>query len=205
MADTRQLSADGQDIHLSPKAFDLLLLLTRHRSQAMSKADLQERLWPSIFVSETNLATLVSEIRRALGDSAHDSKYVRTIQRFGYRFVADVTEVDTNRVLPSAERRMSITSADREFPLAEGANLIGRGRDAAIRVDSGSISRRHARIIVSGNEAFIEDLGSKNGTLIDGRPLERATLLRDGAQIRIGHVVFTFRVTSTTQATETIG
>ena len=67
-SDTRELVADGSEVRVSPKALDLLLLLVQHRSRAVSKAELQERLWPSTFVGETNLATLVAEIRRALGD-----------------------------------------------------------------------------------------------------------------------------------------
>src|SRR5689334_2657197 len=68
--DTRQLLAKGDEVHLSPKAFDLLALLVANRDRAVSKAEFQERLWPSTFVEETNLASLVAEIRRALSDDA---------------------------------------------------------------------------------------------------------------------------------------
>ena len=67
-------------------------MLVQHRDRAMSKAELQERLWPSTFVGETNLATLVAEIRRAVGDTAQESAYVRTVHRFGYRFVSEVAQ-----------------------------------------------------------------------------------------------------------------
>jgi DNA-binding winged helix-turn-helix (wHTH) protein len=90
--DTRELLAGGTERHLSPKAFDLLVMLLEQRAIALAKADLQERLWPTTFVGETNLATLVAEIRRALDDSAQGSTFVRTVHRFGYRFVADVSE-----------------------------------------------------------------------------------------------------------------
>ena len=91
-SDTRQLFADGSEVHLSPKAFELLRLLIDDRSRALTKAELQDRLWPSTFVGETNLATLVAEIRRTLDDSANDSRYVRTVHRFGYRFVGQIDE-----------------------------------------------------------------------------------------------------------------
>ena len=68
--DTRQLLRDGSEVHLSPKAFELLAILLANQPRAVSKTELQERLWPSTFVEETNLAGLVAEIRRALGDSA---------------------------------------------------------------------------------------------------------------------------------------
>jgi len=67
---TRRLLRDGREVHLSPKAFDLLLSLVENRSRAMSRADLQATLWPSTFVLDTNLAGLVAEVRRALGDDA---------------------------------------------------------------------------------------------------------------------------------------
>jgi DNA-binding winged helix-turn-helix (wHTH) protein len=203
-SDTRQLLADGSDIHLSPKAFELLLLLVEHRARALSKTELQERLWPSTFVGETNLATLVAEIRRALDDSPRDSQYVRTVHRFGYRFVADVAEARTQRSGPEGGVRMHLTTAGRQFMLAEGAALIGRARDAAIRIDSGGVSRHHAQIVVSGGEARVEDLGSKNGTFVDGIPVTGTRLLRDGNEIRVGPVALTFRVATPTEATETM-
>ena len=62
----------------------------RNRARAVSKAELQQRLWPSTFVEETNLASLVAEIRRALRDAAAGPKFVRTIYGFGYQFVGEV-------------------------------------------------------------------------------------------------------------------
>ena len=68
--ETRQLTSDGHEIHLEPKAFDLLSALVLERPKALSKADLQERLWPGTFVTEANLSNLVAQIRAALGDPA---------------------------------------------------------------------------------------------------------------------------------------
>ena len=102
---TRQLLVDGDEIHLSPKAFELLAILLDNRPRAVSKAELQERLWPSTFVEETNLAGLVAEIRRALGDSATRPVFLRTVYRFGYRFVGEVVESDAaTRAAPSGPR-----------------------------------------------------------------------------------------------------
>ena len=205
-SDTRQLLQGDREVHLSPKAFELLVLLIEQRSRALSKADLQDQLWPTTYVGETNLATLVAEIRRALHDSAQESTVVRTVHRFGYRFVAALEgdELPGSGVdLPPPE--MYLATSDRRYPLAQGAAVIGRARDATIRVDSGGVSRHHARILVNGNEARIEDLGSKNGTFIDGQPVTSPSLLNDGSEVRIGPVAFTFRVASATVATETMG
>lgn len=203
---TRQLLEGGREVHLSPKAYELLLLLIEGRSRALSKTELQDRLWPSTFVGETNLATLVAEIRRGLGESAQDARIVRTIHRFGYRFVAEVEQqatVEGETIRPPID--MYLVTHDQQYALAEGEALIGRARDAAIRLDAGGVSRHHARVVVRGAEATIEDLGSKNGTFIDGYPITTPHPLKDRAEIRIGPIVLTFRVTSPTNATETMG
>ena len=203
--DTRQLLKGDRELHLSPKAFELLIFLLEERSRALSKTELQEQLWPSTFVGETNLATLVAEIRRAVDDTAQDSRVVRTVHRFGYRFVAAVDEAEppvAGAAPPASD--MYLATADQRYRLPQGAAVIGRAPDAAIRVDSGGVSRHHARIVVSGNQARIEDLGSKNGTFIDGQPVTSPCLLNDGSEVRVGPVAFTFRMTSPTGATETM-
>ena len=202
--DTRQLLKGGREVHLSPKAFELLLLLIDERPRALAKTELQEQLWPSTFVGETNLATLVAEIRSAFGESAQDARIVRTVHRFGYRFVAAVVDGESAQDRSVQASEMFLATPDQRYPLAQGTLVIGRARDAAIRVDAGGVSRHHARIVVSDGEATIEDLGSKNGTFIDGRPISGSCVLKDGSEIRIGPVALTFRVASPTIATETM-
>ena len=85
-SETRQLSGVNGEIHLSPKAFELLSVLVSARPRALSKGELQEHLWPATFVTEANLPLLVSEVRAALGDAAHAPRYIRTVPRFGYAF-----------------------------------------------------------------------------------------------------------------------
>ena len=99
---------------------------------------------------------------------------------------------------------MYLTSGDRRFPLADGVLVIGRADDAAIRIDSGGVSRHHARIVVTGDEARVEDLGSKNGTFVDGRPVTGACLLADGSEIRVGPMALTFKVAPAGDATDTM-
>ena len=89
--ESRQLSNTGEEIHLEPKAFELLSALVLERPKALSKADLQERLWPGTFVAEANLSNLVAEIRAALGDPARAPKFVRTVHGFGYAFCGEAT------------------------------------------------------------------------------------------------------------------
>ena len=71
--------------------------------------------------------------------------------------------------------------------------LIGRGPDAAIRLDDDYVSTRHARIAASGDQWFVEDLGSTNGMLVDGHRIT-STALQDGSEVKIGRTVMTVRV-----------
>src|SRR5262245_25485143 len=92
--ESRQLSKTGEEIHLEPKVFELLSALVLERPKALSKAELQERLWPGTFVSEANLSNLIAEVRAALGDPARAPKFVRTVHGFGYAFSGDAAPPD---------------------------------------------------------------------------------------------------------------
>jgi DNA-binding winged helix-turn-helix (wHTH) protein len=201
---TRQLLSSAAEVHLSPKAFDLLAALIADRPRAVSKAELMQRLWPSTFVEETNIAGLVAEIRRALHDPASDPRFVRTVYGFGYRFVGEVTIGEEPATSPASGVKLYLVSDQREMLLMNGANVIGRGDDATIRIDSPGVSRYHARILVSDGSATLEDFQSKNGTWLNGARLPAPALLCDGNEIRLGRVVLTFRVASTTSPTATV-
>jgi len=201
--DTRQLLLNGGEVHLSPKAFDLLALLVENRARAVSKAELQQRLWPSTFVEETNLASLVAESRRALRDTAASPKFLRTVYGFGYQFVGDVT-VSTGATSEESRPKLWLIFERRQLPLMEGVNVIGRGADAAIQIDSPGVSRHHARIVVTRGEATLEDLGSKNGTDLNGKRITTPCRICDGDEIRLGAIVLTFRISSPISPTETV-
>ena len=121
---TRQLLSAAGELHLSPKAFELLSILLASRPNVVSKTDLQERLWPETFVQETNIAGLVAEIRRNLRDPVDTPLFIRTVHRIGYRFVGDVT-VEENAPTPSRSR-FHLAMDERRFFLMDGINIIGR-------------------------------------------------------------------------------
>jgi pSer/pThr/pTyr-binding forkhead associated (FHA) protein len=83
---------------------------------------------------------------------------------------------------------------DREVALHEGENLLGREEDAVLWIDAPTVSRRHARIVVTEGTAVLEDLGSKNGTRLKGVKLTAPVTLADGDEIWLGQVPLTFRV-----------
>ena len=200
---SRRLSEQEREVHLSPKAFDLLVLLVENRAKAISKADLHERLWPSTYVAETNLAGLVVEIRRALRDSADNPRFLRTIQRFGYRFTDDVRERRAQAQPPRSQTHYWLVWEKRQIALRDDDNVIGRAPDAAVWIDAAGVSRHHARIRLEGPRAMLEDLGSKNGTYVRGHRITEPTPLSDGDEIRFGSVVITFRVPPPVGSTET--
>ena len=90
--DTRQLLRGGEVVALSPKAFQLVTILVERRPRAISKTELTEVLWPNTYVAETNLASLIAEIRQAIRDSAQNPRFIRTVHRFGYAFSGTATD-----------------------------------------------------------------------------------------------------------------
>ena len=192
---SRQLLRGAEEIHLGPKALELLEALLTNRPRALSKAQLQTRLWPRTFVSESNLTSLVTELRTALGDRARQPQFIRTVYGFGYAFCGEAAEVP-DAVFPVTPRgfRLRLFLDDREIALRVGDNILGRLDEGVAWLESPTVSRRHARILVSGGQATLEDLGSKNGTFLRGKRLTSPALLSDGDEILLGHVHMTFRV-----------
>jgi len=201
---TRQLLMHDAEVHLSPKAFELLTALLAKRPCAVSKTELQERLWPATFVEETNIAGLIAEIRRALQDPASHPLLVRTVYRFGYRFIGEVTVDPGMRPTEPPRVKPCLVFEKRQLPLIDGANVIGRAPDATIHIDSPGVSRYHARILVSNGEATLEELGSKNGTRLNGTRITMPTRLSDGNEIRLGTIVLTYQIAPSTGPTETV-
>jgi DNA-binding winged helix-turn-helix (wHTH) protein len=197
----RELTRDGRRVALSPKAFELLAVLLHERPRALSKAELRDRLWPDTFVGETSLPRVVGEVRRALRDRPGEERLVRTVQRFGYAFVGEVSEdrrsADSGATAGGAERGWAILWGDRLFPLVPGENIVGRDPGCAVTIPSGLVSRRHARVVVTRDGATIADLGSKNGTLLAGRRIEQDTGLHDGDEIRIGPALLVYCASGT--------
>jgi len=197
--DSRQLLRGQHDIHLSPKAFDLLKALIEARPRVLTKNELQQHLWPDTFVSESNLASLVAEIREALSDSARAPRFIRTAQRVGYAFCGPADPAAPATASTAGSTFCWLIADGGRLPLRIGENILGRDEDeGGVRIDSPTVSRRHARITVSPTGALLEDLGSKNGTFLRGEPVATPFWLADGDEIRVGSVVLRFRRASGT-------
>lgn len=207
----RQLFRGSEAIHLSPKAFDVLSVLIERRPTAVSKTDLHELVWAGTFVADASLTMVITEVRKALGDEAQHPRFIRTVHRFGYAFIADGRSVrlEPDRDVRGVHRGDAPPGAwlvwnERALVLRDGPNTVGRDPQCEVWVDAAGVSRRHARVTVIRGAATLEDLGSKNGTLLGGASIRTVMPLSDGDVIQFGSVEMQFRLGSDRNATETI-
>lgn len=88
----RVLECDGKPVPLSPKAWEVLNVLIVHRGRVVEKQTLMDEVWPGTFVEENNLAFNISVLRKVLGENAATPKFIETVPKRGYRFIAAVEE-----------------------------------------------------------------------------------------------------------------
>src|SRR5207245_2563978 len=89
----QMLLCDGRPVPLTPKVFDTLLVLVRHNGRLLEKDELMQEIWPGQFVEEINLTVNISALRKVLGESQGGPRFIETIPKRGYRFIAPVKEV----------------------------------------------------------------------------------------------------------------
>jgi DNA-binding winged helix-turn-helix (wHTH) protein len=202
--ESRQLVRGDDLVHLSPKAFDLLTILVSNRPKALSKSDLQERLWPGTFVVEKNLSNLIGEIRAAIGDDPSNPRFIRTVHRFGYAFRDVISHSDSaTSARRPGEFSFLLKWTSGRARLGEGAHVLGRDPDVEILLDGTGVSRRHALLTISEGSATIVDLGSKNGTFIGDQRVDGPRSLGDGDIITVGSVKLTLSLLRAPRSTET--
>jgi DNA-binding winged helix-turn-helix (wHTH) protein len=202
--ETRELRRGSRTVHLSPKAFQLLEALVTARPRALSKETLYKRLWPDTFVVDANLSNLVGELRAALGDKSRRPRFVRTVHRFGYAF-RDASRPEATAegaVRPTLYRLVWSTG---RATFGAGEHVLGRDPELELCLESSSVSRRHARIRIVDHEAILEDLGSKNGTFVNGERAISPVRLNDRDEIGVGSFRLKFRILAPQPSTETRG
>ena len=200
---TRELFRGGEPVHLAPKAFDLLVLLLSRRPNAVSKQEILSHVWPDTFVSDATLTALISDVRDAIGDDARAPRIIRTLHRFGYAFSIEAVEDPVVERAASEQPPLGWLIAESwRVPLHAGEVVFGREGEGVVPVPAASVSRRHAALVLDQGRALLRDLGSKNGTFVDGVRLAAPVTLRDGNRIRLGTFEAIYRAGS--GATETI-
>lgn len=192
----RNITFDGTPVEMSPKAFTLLEMLIEARPAPVPTKELYDRLWPDTIVELGNLHNLIAEIRRVLDD---DRSIIRTIRGVGYAFDAKDVGVE------AWSSRFVVCFGDEIVPLRTGENIVGRDPEAAVVIDSPDVSRQHARFLVSENKVTVEDLGSKNGTFVQGERLSRPRVIVDGDTVTLGHTNVLLRRRGSGDSTATVG
>ena len=128
----RVLRRDRQQVPLTPKAFDVLAALAEEPGRLVSKDELLRKVWPDTFVEESNLAYHIFAVRKALGDTAATPRYIETVPKRGYRFVAPVTlpPVDTLAVSTVTAGIITGPSAEAESAVSATPTSLGEPADA---------------------------------------------------------------------------
>jgi DNA-binding winged helix-turn-helix (wHTH) protein len=189
----RQLVRGEKTVPLEPKMYELLEILINRRPAVVSNNELDELLWPQVYVARTSLTRLVSELRGVLGDTPRDSHIIRTAYKTGYAFCANVTCLPSKGAAPAT---MELVWKNQCLPLTDGEHIAGRDADCSLVIDAATVSRRHARITVVAGTASIEDLGSTNGTHVDGTGIFAPTRVEPGNEIALGDELLELRVRS---------
>lgn len=179
---------DGQERHVPPKAFDLLMALIEARPKVLRKAALLARVWPDTFVSEANLAVLVGDIRAALGDSACDPRFIRTHHGVGYSFIGQVDEVSPSVAGPRSGATWVLQVGARRILVSDGVLRVGRDPRCDVVLQHRSVSRFHARLRVTAAGLTVHDESSKNGTFVDGVAATDPLDVSSGQHIVFGSV-----------------
>ena len=182
-------------IHVKPKVLELLVYLVERRDRVVAKEELLSTLWEGRFVSEGVLAEAIHEARRAFGEDAGRDAFIRTVHGRGYQFVCQPVEIVTSGH-PKIEAGAASLWLDWSGGLTalwQGENFIGRDASCLIVLVGSRVSRRHARVDVSATAAVLHDLGSKNGTAVNGERVSSPRPLHDGDVIEIGGTSLTVR------------
>jgi TolB-like protein/DNA-binding winged helix-turn-helix (wHTH) protein/Tfp pilus assembly protein PilF len=128
------LLRDGQAVPLAPKVFDTLTALVENSGRLVDKDELMSMLWPDTFVEEATLARNISDLRRALGESTGDQKFIETVPKRGYRFIAPVKQLNDEvvAVMVKKHSRARIFTKEEE-PTSAGAEALQAARSDVLR------------------------------------------------------------------------
>jgi len=186
----RQLERGNKVVPLEPKMYELLEVLIKRRPAVVTNNELDELLWPKVYVARTSLTRLVSELRAVLADTPRDSRVIRTVYKAGYAFCADVTCLPPARSSPAT---IEVLWMKQSLPLTDGEHIAGRDAECSLVIDGTTVSRRHARITVAHGAATIEDLDSTNGTYVNGKRISAPTRLTPGDEFALGSEILQVR------------
>src|SRR5580700_1849780 len=129
-----RLTRNGIAVPLAPKAFELLLFLVQNQGRLLSKEQIMETLWPGSFVEEANLTVSISVLRKVLGEKEGNLRYIETIPKKGYRFIASVREVQGTSAILLEEGNLSESRNEPVWP-SPAVNTIHPANDGGKDLD----------------------------------------------------------------------
>lgn len=200
--DFDRISSGNEQVRIPPRVMQVLVCLAAHAGEVVTRRQLIDDVWSTRYVTAAALTRSIFLLRKALRDDPKDPSYVHTVPRRGYRLVARVSEETGTAGLTADDTAGCwLVVGERTYTLREGENMIGRAAETQVRVCSPLVSRRHARVTVNGGHITIEDLDSKNGTVLHGQRIIGERPLRDGDVITVGSTVMVFRLHSPLDST----
>lgn len=155
----RQLLCEDEPVALTPKCFDLLVVLVENNGHLVEKEELLRRLWPNQFVEESNLSFNISALRKALGEGRNEQRFIETVPKKGFRFVAPVTvHYDSERGLVGKdETRTERSKSDEEFEKA--ATEVHEVAPTPVVVATKKLSRQSLRLRIAVGVLAVGILG----------------------------------------------
>ncbi|MDQ6653102.1 MAG: winged helix-turn-helix domain-containing protein [Acidobacteriota bacterium] len=182
--DRHRLFRDGNPVSLPPKAIDALLVLVQNKGKLLERETLMEAVWADSFVEDANLTVAISNLRKALGQNGETAQYIETIPRVGYRFVADVREVqETPAPLIIEKHTRSQTVIEEEFLEDAPARLekvvSQPGRSAAVSLSL--VFRQHT---AAAFLAIVTLVGAGLGAVVYLKPGGRETVAANNIRMR---------------------
>jgi len=213
-----RVSNGKTSIHLEPKAMEVLLCLAEYAGVVVPRQTLVDRVWSTEFITDSTLTHTVADLRRAFADDARAPRFIETIPKRGYRLVAEVggggspnaaavgadprhrpLAVIAGKIVRLGSRDDELLGdhvlflGEHEIPLPGRTLFFGRDQGADIQILVPEVSRRHARLDLLPDRVTIEDLGSKNGTLVNDVRIDHSRRLVSGDAIGIGSTTLIYR------------
>lgn len=189
---SRELREQERIVAADPRHIAVLLYFLENPGRVISREELIEKLWPKSNDGGERLSEAVVALRDALHDrDARIPRYIAAAPPRGYKFVASVSTTKVEYELIHGLRRLS---------LAAGENIIGRAGDATVQIRTTGVSRHHARLVIGPENATIEDLESKNGTMVNRRRIKGVCELKQHDEVGIGDATLIFQLSTGMQA-----
>src|SRR5262249_21381021 len=133
----RQLERADRVVPLEPKMYELLEVLIKRRPAVVTNNELDELLWPQVYVARTSLTRLVPALRAVLGDTPRDSHIIRTVYKIGYSFCANVICMPSPAAAPAA---IELVWKKQSLPLTDGEHIAGRDAECSLVIDATTVS-----------------------------------------------------------------